>query len=382
MNFKISKLFLFLTAILFIAACSSGKRNLEKGNYDEAVMQAIKRLRQSPENTKARRILSQSYHFSKKSHQSRLDILATMPSSVERWEETVTHYETLNNIYNEIEFCMACKSMLPNVPYYASELEQAKQQAAGANYALAAAYMDRKNRQMYKQAYNYYKRSLVYVARYRDAELMAAQAKDLATLKVVIDHIPSHSRNLALSHEFFENQVMAYLYNFRENEFVAFYSPEESEKFQIRYPDHIVYMAFDDFSVGNMQLNDKEYIVKKDSVPFEVMVQGKPVTAYQTVTAKVHRLNKLVHSGGLLNFEIRDPNTRSVLSNQKFAGTFDWACEWGYFNGDERALTAKDRELIAKRELMPPAPQVLFAEFTKPIQQQIVAKLANFYRNY
>ncbi|MDB4286350.1 hypothetical protein N9933_03525 [bacterium] len=84
-----------------------------------------------------------------------------------------------------------------------------------------------------------------------------------------------------------------------------------------------------------------------------------------------------------MDFRILDPQSRSVISQKKFPGTFIWSDRWGYFNGDERALTQQDRDCLRKdREVPSPSPQILFREFTQPIYNQVTGFVGNFYQRY
>ena len=50
-----------LTTIAVIQACVSGKAALKKGDYYDAVLESVKRLRESPTNKKAIAVLTQAY---------------------------------------------------------------------------------------------------------------------------------------------------------------------------------------------------------------------------------------------------------------------------------------------------------------------------------
>ena len=101
-----------------------------------------------------------------------------------------------------------------------------------------------------------------------------------------------------------------------------------------------------------------------------------------TVKAKVNLFTKKITSKGLLDFKIIDAQTNRVLTQEKFPGVFVWICQWGYFNGDERALNDEQKKAMKSKQLPPPPPQNLFLEFTKPIYDQLTAKIKEFYRNY
>jgi hypothetical protein len=45
-------------------------------------------------------------------------------------------------------------------------------------------------------------------------------------------------------------------------------------------------------------------------------------------------------------------------------------------------LSPSQVEAVNNKQLQPPPPQVLFTEFTKPIYNQLTAKIKTFYANY
>ncbi|MEM8967027.1 MAG: hypothetical protein AAGE93_11465, partial [Bacteroidota bacterium] len=59
-----------------------------------------------------------------------------------------------------------------------------------------------------------------------------------------------------------------------------------------------------------------------------------------------------------------------------------WFAEWGRFQGDERALNEEELALCNLPEAVPPPPQQLFVEFTKPLYDQLTDRLNRFYQNY
>ncbi len=120
----------------------------------------------------------------------------------------------------------------------------------------------------------------------------------------------------------------------------------------------------DTTEVQDQQGGDKEYIV------------------YGTVKATVYHYSKTIRSAGVMDFRIIDANTEKILTVEKIPGEFIWFSEWATFNGDERALTEEQLELSQQKEIPPLPPQDLFIEFTKPIYDQIINKVKNYYRNY
>jgi hypothetical protein len=188
----------------------------------------------------------------------------------------------------------------------------------------------------------------------------------------------------SLSGDFFQDKVEEYLHqNYPDRGFIKFYTPEEAKNVNLPKVDQYLRIQFDDFSVGNTTINEKEETVKRDSVKVgEAKIDGKTVPVYNTVSAKLITTRKEVVSRGLLSMIVVDGKSNGVLTHKKFNGEYSWVSTWGRFNGDERALTDQQLSMCKRREQQPPVTQDLFLEFTKPIYNQLIPALQGFYRNY
>ncbi|NBO57502.1 MAG: ATP-dependent helicase, partial [Chitinophagia bacterium] len=83
---------------------------------------------------------------------------------------------------------------------------------------------------------------------YRDIATQVTQAKWEASEKIVIRHIPMHSRTFSISNDFFEKKILEYCYNtIQINRLVQFLTPEEAKRAQIDVPDQVIDIYFDDF---------------------------------------------------------------------------------------------------------------------------------------
>ena len=262
-------------------------------------------------------------------------------------------------------------------------MDDAALKAAEVRYAMGDEAMGFQSREKAKDAYQHYQIADRYRPNFRDTQTKMQDALWAATLKVVVEPIPMHSRAMEISNDFFQGQIDEYLANVNVSPFVAFFSPKEAYVNGIDMPDHVVAMQFDDFVVGQHYVKETVEKVTRDSVEVGKTSRGddqKPV--YGTVSAELRTFRKEVVSSGLLTFALLGSRTTRRIIHDKFPGTYVWFCEWGSFNGDERALTKQQLGMVRGRELMPPPPQQLFVEFTKPIYGQITGRLRDFYRNY
>lgn len=369
--------------LLALFACSSGKQALQKGNYEESVLKAINRLRSNPGHSKARETLKEAYALTQQYH---LERIATLKASSEafRWESIFNSYTTLTSLHNEIQRCPACLQITPSSRSYLNEANQARFEAAAERYEVGKIVFKRDNsRQSAKEAYLHFKRAAELVPDYQDVRQQMDDALYYATLKIVLEQIPVHSRSMGLSNEFFQNKINEFVSSARMNDFVRFYTPQEAKAVKVKQPDHVVRLQFDDFVVGQIYMKESTEKISRDSVIVgQVEVEGVKKNVYGTVTAELTTFKKTVSSKGLLDLQIYDPMAQRIINQQKMPGEFVWASEWANFKGDERALTKDQIARCKLKEVPPPPPQDLFLEFCKPIYGQVTSHLERFYRSY
>lgn len=370
---------LFIFSLILINC--TGQRKLQKGNYEQAIERSINKLRKSPGNEKAAKTLNQAYNLEVKMKME--DVIRLKASSdIFRWEKIIVHYNRLNYLYDEINRCPACLKVIPDPNRYTTDLDLAKTNAAETRYNLGVEQLKINTLTSAQNAFRHFLQAKNYVPNYKDVDKQLQISKEAGTLRVIMEHIPMHSRSMQISNEFFENKIQEYLYNLNY-EFVKFYTPEDAQTYNIK-PHQYIQCRFDDFVVGQVTIHEKEQEVHRDSVILktETLPNKEKKNTYGTVRANLHTFTKTLTSSGLLDLRIVDANSGSIVSQNKLPGTFVWETRWGWFNGDERALSDEQKNYIKQREAYPPSPQQLFIEFTKPIFNQVVSKINTFYSGY
>jgi len=382
MHTKYSTHFFVLFFIsLTLGSCSTGKKALEKGDYYNATLQAVQRLRNNPKSKKATNAIKDSYPMALAYYKEKIDRTLNMNGQF-RYTEIVDCYEKVNRLSDEISRCPAAMNIVPDLKYYTGELVQARALAAEEQYSAGLANEQENTRESWKEAYFNFINADKFVPGYKDVKERIPRAKFNATLIVIVEQI-AVPKNYQLTADFFLNQVIESLTQNRPNEFVAFYSPESAQQTGIKHPDQVLKMNFDEFTVG--QIYDKETVtdVSLDSVVVgTVTVDGKKINVYNTVKAKLTTFRRSLTSNGVLDVTIIDFSLNSVLTQRKFPGQYVWATEWGSFNGDERALSKEQLALCNRKPAPPPDPQQLFVEFTKPIYNQVTPVLKSFFSAY
>ncbi|MDR2126724.1 MAG: hypothetical protein LBP63_07835 [Prevotellaceae bacterium] len=381
------KLSLFAVAallIIFAEACkSTGMQALTQGKYYTACLQAIDKLRSSPENAKASTALSQAYPLAVSYTEKEAEHLLKLASDNNRYQKLFELYKMMNNIAEEIARCPAALQIIPNADYYSSQLETARDMAAEEAYVQATANLRIGTRTAAKQAYLQFQKANSIIHGYKDVANKLKEAKWLATLKVVLEQIPVEGQ-YKISADFFQNKVFEYFSTSIRNEFINIFSPEEAESINL-HPDHIIRLRFLDFVVGQVRESRNSYEVKRDSVKTGSYKDDKGVShdVYGTVKATITSKRIEVSSKGILDALIIDYQTNTVISQQRFPGAYVWTDSYASFNGDERALSHNELEMCRRTQLStPPPPQEMFVQFTIPIYGNLTRFIQNYYRKY
>lgn len=377
--------YLALASIIFIISCSkSGTKALEKGNYYEAVLQSVDKLKKDSDNSKALEVLPTAYRNAQEDFMR--DIARVRNANQQfRWETILDYYNKLNKMQESIERCTACRRIVSPQTYF-QETEEARDNAAAERYVLGDDILRRNKLSKLdaRVAFDHFERITIFAPNYKDARNRMEEALDLGSVHVVVEQPKVNSRLYQYSNEYFQGKVEEFLRtNRRINKFIRFYSPEEAKTVRVK-PDQVVRLEIIDFVVGETNVaTDRQNVTSRDSVKTgEATVNGKKVSVYGKVAATIIKSRKAVRSRGLLSMEIFDYQTNKTLSREEIPGEFTWVNEWASFNGDERALTTSELNMTRNREQLPPPPQQLFIEFTKPIYDQVTSRIRRFYDKY
>ena len=384
MKYSSKTLFTTLVISFIVVACTSPKKLLEKGNYYQAAIHSVEKLKKNPNNKKARETLEQAYPLAVDNLLDKLNsdnlIQPQFASS-----NAVYTYEDLNRIYEKIQQSPIAKQIIKNPKKYYAQLSEVKPLAAEEQYKAGLEQLAVDTRENAKQAYYYFQESDAFVQGFKDTSEKMDQAYNMALLHVITDFKPVNSRMYNLSANTFYDELEKSLNHLEKEKFIRFYSVAEAKNDDIKNPDQYLKINFEDFVVGETHTKERIEKMEKDSVKVGdiTLDSGRKKAVYGTVNAKVSINHMETISKGIVNLSIiENSKSKKVLLNENIPGEYVWFNEWGYFNGDERALTKQQLEICNSKNIPPPPPQQMFVEFTKPIHDQVRRRLISFYRNY
>jgi hypothetical protein len=377
--FHYNSISIFIILLLVISACSSGKKALQNGNYYEATLKAVDRLRKSPTNKKARNTLGEAYY---RAVEENLRTTRTLDTNINplNWEKIAESYGRINELGNEIRKSPAALQIIKNPTSYLGEEIKAKDKAAEARYNEGVKAMALNNREDAKKAYYHFIKADSWIKGYKDVATQIPTAKEAATLRVLVQPIQVPN-SFILGRDFVQNQVMQYLNtNRRMNEFVSFYLSWETPNYCCA--DQLLMMSFDQFTVGQVFQKEKT-TTAVDSVRRTIRLDdGSSKTITDAVKADYTHHEQYVVSNGILDVRVIDAKTNRVLMQNKYPGEFVWRNEWGTYQGDKRALDETQEKASKIQPIAPPPPQDLFVELFKPIYDQLTGNIKRFYNNY
>ena len=92
---------LFIAVSAWFASCKSASKLYQKGNYDEAVQVAVKKLQKDPNDPKLKSVVQDAYRYAVTDHESRIRNYSSMDNEM-KWEWMYNEYSDLQNLHNAI----------------------------------------------------------------------------------------------------------------------------------------------------------------------------------------------------------------------------------------------------------------------------------------
>lgn len=378
-------IYFFLTVVLLLNACSTGLKSLQQGNYYDAIMKAANRLSSDPDNRKASQVISEGYPIAITYYQEEIDKVLTSNDPF-RWKRTLDVMQIVNQMSDEIRRIPAARKLVSAPKTYTSELVDVQTRAAQEFYDAGMDALGRKTRETAKQAFFHFQNADGLVRGFKDTRQKMMQAKDLATLKVVVEQIPVNGKFEYSAQFFYDNVFQMLNQQFQEKDFVHFFSPEEAENTRLKYPDMVLQMGFYDFFIDRPQhFEEQQELSKQVEEKYQVKIsKDSTVTRIRSVLkrGKIKIITDQVASGGLLELKAVEFQSQKIVFTDKITGQYLWQNKYGIFIGDPEVLDNALANIVNNKVLMPPPAQDMFVLFTKPIFNQLGEKLTNYFMQY
>lgn len=362
--------FLFLLMVIALDACTSGKAALKKGDYYEAVLESVNRLRSSPENKKAKEVLTLGYPLSIEFIDMNIQNGMTADDPM-KWRNAVTGYERINHLNDEIKTSMGAKNVITNPVTRYKELADAKKNAAEESYLAGINALMKDTRDDAKQAYFDFKAATDFEPGYKESIEMMNQAEFNATLRVAYEETNASRINYG---------SLQPVINSLRRQFLSFKPLGEKDTVPPHQYLKITFVGYQEDQRGTVSTTTED--LKRDvKVDEKKGPDGKMQDVMQTVVAKITYFHKVKRSVSNATFAISDASTSAVLDNQNIEGNASWQYDWATYSGDVRALNTSQQNLCKQKETNP-TEKFLFNQAMSNLQTNLGSQLRSFYSKY
>lgn len=377
MKLKLYAVYLFAaTTVLF--SCKSAQKMYQRGNYDEAVELAAKKLSKKPNDAELLDVLQNAYRFAVEDHETRIRNHSNSTNQL-KYEYILAEYSDLQRLYDAIRRSPGVYDLVQPTDYSAY-ITTYQDEAANARVERGMQLMDNNTKKGFRDAWYEFQRAL----NLKPGDLSIREKMDEAYANAVTNVVvlpltrygyQYSSYNFDMNN--FNYNLLRYMNNNNSNQFVRYYSPDEAGR-TIR-TDNLVDLRFSDVNIGryrdqrntrevSKQIVAKETVYSKDSV----------IKEYITVKAKITTVTRTIQADGLLQATIKDYDKRFVWSDT-YRGEYSWTATFSTYTGDERALSDEDKKLVNQKEQWPPSNDEIIRIIMDEIQRKTECGLVDYF---
>lgn len=256
------KYILLIFAItVILSGCGSSKKQLEKGNYDAAIVTAVKDLRKDADNEKQAAILERSYNIVNEQDNERIRFLK-MEGRPQNWDEIYQVYKRMNDRQSMVRTVLPINAggKTINFPYidYMAEMIAAKKKSADYYYAHGNELLKAGLKDSYRQAYYEFVRAKQYVGDYEGIDLKIQESRYSGMSKVFVSL--QNTTPVKFPREF-EEDLLAVDIQALNSEWVEFHTLNLDQN--AKY-DYFINVNVKNIGVGPDQTAVRDSVIRKE----------------------------------------------------------------------------------------------------------------------
>lgn len=374
---------LFSGISLTFFSCKTASKLYEKGNYDEAVELAAKKLQKDPDDPKLLNILQNAYRYALNDHENRIHSYSESNNEL-KWEWIYGEYASMQKLYEAI-FRSPEVFRIVNPSDYSSYLVTYREKAGDVRYERGIAFMQQDDKQSYRNAYREFQAALRFEPGNRDAILRMNEAFDYAVTNVVVLPVQQQGGYVYSSYNVggnnFDDQLIRNLQYNGGSGFVKFYSAWDARSRQFRV-DQELSMQFASIDIGRYHDDRSTRKVSKEVVVKETVYKPDSIVKeYTKVFASITTTSRIMRSEAVLQVTVRNENGHRVWSDS-YGAAHNWSTRFATFTGDERALSDSDKQLINRRREFAPSENEIMKCMLDEISNNALYSIKNYFNRY
>lgn len=344
-----------LAGLLVLASCKTAKKMYEKGNYDEAVELAAKKLQKDPDDPKFRDIILSSYQYALNDHESRIRDLSASNNEL-KWEWIYHEYASLQKMYDAIYKVPAIFNLVQPGNYHSYLLTYAEK-AGRVRYDRGITFMQRYDKQSYRNAYREFQSALRFLPGDRDALQKKEEAYEYAVTNVIVLPLQQQGGFVYSSYtpgtNNLDDRLIQNLQFNSGNEFVRFYNAWDARSRSVRV-DMELELQMATVNIGRYDDQRTLRKVSKEVLVRERVIRPDSVVKeYGQVHATITTTRRTLQSDAMMRINVRDANGRWIWTDHAVS-SHQWSTSFSSFAGDARALDENDRQQVERRREFAP----------------------------
>ena len=347
---------LLFTGISMLAiSCKTASKLYEKGNYTEAVELAAKKLQKDPDDPKLLNIIRESYRYAVNDHENRIRTNAASMNEL-KWEWTYNEYVSLQRMYDAI-YRVPEVFAIVNPVDYSSYLVTYREKAGDVRYNRGIAFMQRYDKQSYRNAYREFQSALRFLPGDRDALQKKEEAYEYAVTNVIVLPLQQQGGFVYSSYtpgtNNLDDRLIQNLQFNSGNEFVRFYNAWDARSRSVRV-DMELELQMATVNIGRYDDQRTLRKVSKEVLVRERVIRPDSVVKeYGQVHATITTTRRTLQSDVMMRINVRDANGRWIWTDHAVS-SHQWSTSFSSFAGDARALDENDRQQVERRREFAP----------------------------
>jgi len=268
---------------------------------------------------------------------------------------------------------------------YSEYLVTYSKKASEVRYDRGIAFMQRYTKKSYQDAYREFQLALRFDAGNRDATIKLNEAYEYAVTNVIILPMQQQGGYVYSSYSVggnnFDDQLVRDLQYNSGNQFVKFYSAWDARSQNVRI-DQEVDLRIVTMDIGRQYDNRTTRKVSKDIVVKETAYKPDSVVKeYAKVNANIITTRRTMNSSVQLQVNVRNADGRWVW-NDNVNAVHNWSTDFATFNGDERALSDADKQIVNRRHEFAPTESEIMRVLLESVNNDALYRIRNHFNRY
>ncbi len=375
-----ANIYIISIGIFLLSSCRSAEKLYNKGNYDEAVELAAKKLAKKPGDPELIQIVQDAYRYAVSDHESRIRNYMNSNSHL-RFEQVLSQYNSLQRLYEAIRKSPTAWEIVQPADY-TSYIQTYRDEAAMMRETRGDEMMMENNKQSFRNAYYEYQKALSLKT---GDQVLRSKMEDAlwnATTRVSIQPLSrfgTQYNQYGYDYTQFNNDLLRYVNNNRRGQFLDFYGMHQPGA----QADFAVELRFTVVNIGRYRDQRQTREVSKQIVVKEIVHSKDSVTReYATVKARITTTTRTVQANGILQTTARETGSNRRVWGDTYRSEYNWVVSFSTYTGDERALSDADKKLLQNREKFPPGEDEILSILLQELRAKSECGISDYFNRY